>query len=337
MTAQIFVRQLTAIDSALATFNSGVQGVSWNVDVEWRGTRDPQGMVVDFGQAKKLAKKCIDDHFDHKLLIPSAWMQPASGSTPSEHAVGCFWVKSGSGMLPGAVCAPAAHFCPMGEGSQVDFNLITAGVNETGGPLQGAGLSWLEREISRRILADSPEHVESVAVTLRPEAFEPFTHHYSYTHSLREHNGNCQRFHGHHSRIEATGADRETSAQLEAIIAEYLNGRYLVGSSYLSAERTHPQFQELRSALEHWLSVAQKEPETRQSSEPKDFEWAHLHYVGSQGPVWLLLPADVVELLPSESTVENIALHIKRKFCTGVFSACGIRAYEGISKGSCVP
>lgn len=333
MTAQIFIRQLTAIDSALATRSLGVQGVSWNVDVEWRGTRDPQGMVVDFGQAKRLAKKCIDDHFDHKLLIPSTWLHPASDLSPSGHLLGCFWVKSGSQMLPGAICAPAAHFCPLGADRGENVDLDPHLINETG-PTQTESLAWLESEINGRILADSPAHVESVTVKLRPEPFESFSHHYSYTHSLRKHNGNCQRFHGHHNRIEAIGADRVTSARLEAIIAEYLNGRYLVGVDYLCNGNTHPQFRELRSALDQWLPQALA---LKDIQDGRSLAWAHLHYRGSQGPVWLLLPADVVELLPSESTVENIALHIKRKFCTGDFSACGIRAFEGISKGSCAP
>jgi 6-pyruvoyl-tetrahydropterin synthase len=335
MTAQIFVRQLTAIDSALTTVGHGVQGVSWNVDVEWLGPRDPRGMVVDFGRAKKLAKACIDTHFDHKLLLPSSWLNHTCATKLPGYAVGCFWVATRSGRIPGALCAPLSHFCPLESNSTDEMKALEHLISTSDSrPL--AGTTWLEKEIGRRILADSPSHVEAVNVTIRPEILERNTQHYSYTHSLRTHDGNCQRFHGHHNRIEVTGSDREGSLCLEEMIAEYMHGRYLVASDYASGPTKSSEFGILKAAILHWLGCVVS-TENHLAEIDLDNVWTHIQYTGSQGPVWLMLPEHIVEWLPSESTVENIAQHIKTKFCVGKFANCRIRAFEGISKGSLSP
>jgi 6-pyruvoyl-tetrahydropterin synthase len=67
--SSIFVRQATILDCAVMHPTRGPIGQSWWVDVEWQGELDSEGVVFDFGLAKKSAKKAIDDHFDHRLLV----------------------------------------------------------------------------------------------------------------------------------------------------------------------------------------------------------------------------------------------------------------------------
>ncbi|MEN9811249.1 MAG: hypothetical protein RLZZ488_2816, partial [Pseudomonadota bacterium] len=59
--SKIFVRNVTVLDCGVWDLYHGPVGRSWSVDVEWSGTTDAEGVVIDFSQAKKLAKNVIDE------------------------------------------------------------------------------------------------------------------------------------------------------------------------------------------------------------------------------------------------------------------------------------
>jgi hypothetical protein len=54
--SKIFVRNVTVLDCGVWDKTRGPVGRSWNVDVEWHGTTDEEGVVVDFQPPRKSQK-----------------------------------------------------------------------------------------------------------------------------------------------------------------------------------------------------------------------------------------------------------------------------------------
>ncbi len=309
MPANIFVRDLTILDCAVAMGSGGAQGASWHVDVEWHGKRDAHGMVLDFGEAKRLAKDCLDTHFDHRLLLPSS--QFRAHPFAQSHRMAVFSLGCSKGQ-DAALLAPVSHFAE-----------LKMGTNESGlGISQEGLLQGLAQEFAKKIKNSSPQpQIDSVSVVVREEILTPDVAAYSYTHSLQFHSGNCQRFHGHRNRVEVLNASGGRNRILEKTLAAECHGLYFIGASYLKAPRSCSEFVFLQRALE--------------SSAEEEMAW--VSYEGSQGPVWLVLPRSQVEVMSSESTVENIAEHLTGKYAHGDHRGSRVRAFEGIAKGSLAP
>ncbi|GGO88599.1 hypothetical protein GCM10011348_44420 [Marinobacterium nitratireducens] len=145
-----------------------------------------------------------------------------------------------------------------------------------------------------------PGEVEGLELAFVPERIDGAFYHYS--HGLHQHEGNCQRIaHGHRSRIEIHLNDQRDEA-LEAVWAERLRDIYIGTRSHLvdSASGMH-----------------------------------HYRYQAPQGEFELRLPADVCYLIDTESTVEQIAVHlaaeIKREHPDETVL---VRAFEGVGKGA---
>jgi len=172
----LFVNRLTVIDLSYLDPKLGLLGESWQVDIELDGTLDHQGMVVDFGDVKKQVKRMIDDHFDHKLLVPTGH--------------------------PGCRIIQQAQRC------EVNFELASGIVLKHTGPATATSLIDAD-EISRRTVTNAiinqlqpllPDNVQKLHLRLYTEPEEGAW--YRYSHGLKHHSGNCQRIaHGHRSRI----------------------------------------------------------------------------------------------------------------------------------------
>lgn len=317
MYASIFVRNLTIIDSAVGCFAKGVCGLSCHVDVEWFGQTDENGILIDFGEAKKLAKKVIDEEFDHRLILPAACER-----TPSlkgqEHSGALFAlpIADCSGTFPAVIMAPRSHFCflPLPVSSGTDNWESTK--------------AQLVPAVRDALLRAAPEQVQDVQITLRQEELEPGIPSYTYLHSLRQHAGNCQRFHGHSNRIEVFDKAGNRKQELEQKIAQSIDGKYLIPENYLASAEESAS--ERFHCLRQWLAGAPHSPSHGSLTET---DWVDIHYMGNQGPVSLILPQACIEWTSSESTVENIAVHLHSQYC-GSDSSLRVRAYEGISKGS---
>jgi 6-pyruvoyl-tetrahydropterin synthase len=173
----IFVKRLTVIDNSILSPARGLVGESWQVDLELDGEPDIQGMVLDFGDVKRAIKQLIDDHFDHKLLVPADY--------------------------------PLLQVAEYPEGSHLSFALEDGLQIEHRSPRDAVRLIPCERITADRlaqIIADylsphTPDNVAGARIRLWPEPIQGAYYHYS--HGLRHHAGNCQRIaHGHRSRIE---------------------------------------------------------------------------------------------------------------------------------------
>ena len=66
----LFVRDLTVIDSSYICEHRGVVGDSWILDVTMSGELNEMSMVLDFSRVKKQIKNLVDQYVDHRLLLP---------------------------------------------------------------------------------------------------------------------------------------------------------------------------------------------------------------------------------------------------------------------------
>lgn len=169
---QLFVEHVTHIDCGVLDPDLGLRGATWLVDATLSGQRGDDGMLFDFGPAKKLLKARIDALVDHRLLVPLR----APGLT-SEGQTLSFTTTSGDWLR---YTGPASAL------TRLDMARIET--EQLG--------HWLEG----RVFEQLPENVDALELTLRAETIDGPV--YDYTHGLRGHDGNCQRLaHGHRCRL----------------------------------------------------------------------------------------------------------------------------------------
>jgi 6-pyruvoyl-tetrahydropterin synthase len=210
--AKLFVNNLTIIDSSLLDQKRGVVGESWRVDVELEGSLNQQGMILDFSDIKQQVKQTIDQHFDHKLLIPVATSNchiMQQGDTVEIE----FQLDSGTWIR---------HSSPASAVARIE----TAQINQQS----------LAAAILHQLTPNLPDNIADFRLRLHNEATsEPCFH---YSHGLKQHSGNCQRIaHGHRSRIEVY-QDGERNRELEGIWAQLWRDIYIGTTTDLSDEFT---------------------------------------------------------------------------------------------------
>ncbi|MFZ9520117.1 MAG: 6-carboxytetrahydropterin synthase [Silvanigrellaceae bacterium] len=301
-TSKIFVRNVTVLDCAVWTLNKGPVGRSWSVDVEWSGQTDFEGVVIDFSNAKKLAKKVIDDEFDHRLIISSKSVS-----------------KRSNGRI---LCLPALHSQHedrfLLETYSDSLAILDQNILEE---LTRDSLGLLEAEIANAILKKSPENVSNVKIRLTPHAQMTSPRYFNYLHSLRLHSGNCQRFHGHSNIIEVFKNDSlDENASIDA--ANLLNGKYLIADCYFKTPEDSVLLSEIDAILNGF--------------EMNSDQYTWLSYEGTQGVVNVRAPRSRIITMPSESTIENIASWLFQSH----FNASAemrVEAYEGHHKGAIFP
>lgn len=151
-----------------------------------------------------------------------------------------------------------------------------------------------------QLLALFPDQVSGVELAFVPESIDG--HFYHYSHGLQQHDGNCQRIaHGHRSRIEIYRNEHRDAA-LEGEWAERLRDIYI-------GTRAH-----LRAVTE---------------------DEHHYAYRAPQGAFELILPARCCYLIDTDSTVEQIAVHLAREIkAAHPHDRIIVRAFEGIGKGA---
>lgn len=200
---QLFVEHVTHIDCGVLDPERGLSGATWLVDATLTGRRDDQGMLFDFGPAKRLLKAEIDALVDHRLLVPS--------------------------QAPGLVVDGEWLQLTTHAGTTIDYAGPQSAVTLLEAPriTPAALAAWL----TERLTPLMPANVERLDLRLRAEIIEGAS--YDYCHGLRGHDGNCQRLaHGHRSRL-AIAVDGRDRPDYAAIWAQRWQGIFIGSRSDL--------------------------------------------------------------------------------------------------------
>lgn len=166
-------------------------------------------------------------------------------------------------------------------------------------PWEAITLEQVAEHLSAELTRQRPVNVDRVTLTLNDEIIEGAA--YGYTHGLKRHLGNCQRIaHGHRSRLAIwQGGERQSA--LEQRWASWLDNRYLLEKADIAAQ---------------------------------DSEILTCRYQAAQGDFTISLPTSRCAVLPSPTTVENIALWLARSIARESGQATRVQAFEGINKGA---
>lgn len=174
-------------------------------------------------------------------------------------------------------------------------------------------VSSVTTHLTNIILKQMPENVQGLSLTLRPENIEG--DYYHYTHGLKLHDGNCQRIaHGHRSKITLS-KNGERSEDLENFWCHRWQDIYIASED----DRVGKDDIQISNSA-------------RQNLTPDHHYFA---YNAPQGKFDIAVPANVLEVVDCDSTVElladYIARQLKRQQPNSQFS---VIAYEGVGKGA---
>lgn len=155
-----------------------------------------------------------------------------------------------------------------------------------------------------------PDNINDLTISLRNEQIEGPYYHYS--HGLKKHQGNCQRIaHGHRSMIEIF-VDDELDDELCASWAMKWRNIYL-GSREDCVDVADLSFA-AQAALDNHYGFA---------------------YHAPQGFFELAVPMSECDMLPCDTTVENLAHHIASQVkLSHPNQSIRVHAYEGVGKGA---
>ncbi|PKG38026.1 6-carboxytetrahydropterin synthase [Psychromonas sp. Urea-02u-13] len=175
---------------------------------------------------------------------------------------------------------------------------------------EDVSIEVIETYLEHIILLQLPENVGELEIKLRSEKIEtPFYH---YTHGLKKHDGNCQRIaHGHRSKLDIF-VNGEFNNHLVQDWANRWKDIYLVSQDDIIKKGD--------------LSFIVK---------ANDVEKLCSAYHAPQGYFELLMPAHRCEVLPRDTTVEELADFICEQTKKRVGSdKVTVYAYEGVGKGA---
>ena len=197
----LFVRDLTVIDSSYICEHRGVVGDSWILDVIMSGELNEMSMVLDFSRVKKQIKHLVDEYVDHRLLVPMKNSAIIHNATKPGYST--LDVMRGDKSIH--LQCPDEAYCLI-DAEAITIESITAHVYD--------------------ILRDNlPSNVSGLEITLRHETIDGAFYHY--THGLKKHDGNCQRIaHGHRSPVEIL-VDGNRDAEREEAFAKRWEDIYL--------------------------------------------------------------------------------------------------------------
>ncbi len=245
----LFVKDLTVIDASYLCETRGMVGESWILDVVMHGDLNEMNMVLDFSKVKKQIKQLVDEHVDHRLLVPSK----NSAVHSARAKVGYSMVDLTRGEKGIHLNCPDEAFCFI-DAEEISIESVT-------------------EHIHKVLKGNLPSNVASIDITLRHEKIDGAYYHY--THGLKKHDGNCQRIaHGHRSPLkilidgqrdttrELAFAQRWQDIYLAAIedLVEIANLELSEHASLINCD-THFGFRYTTSQGEFQLAIAHSETE----------------------------------------------------------------------------
>lgn len=295
MPVDIFLQDVTLLDNAFLFPKLGIVGKSFFVDVGFEGETDNKGFLFDFSQAKKLTKTLLDQEYDHKLLLAPEYIrsmdhtQVIVGAVTPDNFFALQTFPTAIGKLNLKIIA------------DIEQNLFTSFADK------------LATEIHRHC----PSNISKVHVLLKESNYPQETGaHFQYLHSLCQHSGNCQRFHGHSGFVKVLRADKSLDSQLTNKISQFLNQKYLVSGKHVV------------SGNHQIISLTSHFPELETFSG----QLTQIQHTGSQGQVTVICNREHVHYLQDESTIENIVQWIHTHF--KIPNDREIYIFEGFCKGA---
>lgn len=197
MSISLFCDHISVLDIAYFDKTKGLVGASYQVNVEFVGKPDEEGILIDFSLAKKAVKNIIDEICDHRFVLPKGMAKLTEDRFQLELSYGA---KSQQLYYEG----PRQAICEI-PSQYVSTNHIA---------------SYLEQEMSNHF----GEQFEQVKIQLEEANLgsKPIL---NYTHGLKQHYGNCQRlFHGHHNSVDIW-VNEESRSDLESwLVRDHLKG-----------------------------------------------------------------------------------------------------------------
>jgi 6-pyruvoyl-tetrahydropterin synthase len=190
----MFYKNLTVVDFAYFTEAEGLRGESLICNVELVGEVPKDGMILDFGKAKKIIKSVIDQKVDHTVVLNSRFARlngdgTATVDTPTH-----------------AYTAPCPAFCFL----DTDYSV-------------GALEAHIQKVIREALREDSK--VSEVSVALLAEPLPQGKTSFQYTHGLKFHDGNCQRiWHGHRNTVDVFINGQQDYELEHKLVATILKG-----------------------------------------------------------------------------------------------------------------
>jgi len=296
MKLSLFYNHATVLDYAYLDDHQGVVGNAYIVNVEFIGHTDDEGVVYDFSLAKKKVKEIIDRDCDHRLVVPKNLTQFHEDQAVLNYSFG--------------------H-----RGSKLWYQCPAEGICEI--PFHQVNESTLAAYLEEILMAEMPETISSLKITLEEEKLEADRARFHYTHGLKDHFGNCQRlFHGHKNTVRVS-VDGQERTDLESYLATEL----FQGNIHFCFLDNVVNREEIKAFFPNGEIVG------RSSEGGAD---VHIKYESSQGVFEGKLPIEMVYFTPTETTVENLSTHFAQRVREKVGTGPSIRvtAYEGIAKGA---
>lgn len=199
---KLFVDDLTVIDSSYLCPERGLVGESWITDICLNGSLNDESMIQDFGLVKKQIKQLIDQHVDHKLLVP---FEHPSLVLNEKCDDGRYMLAMNTARGTLYLCCPPDAFAFVYD-REITPQTVTSYLLDI-------------------LAAEAPDNVDGIELTLRTEPIVgPYFH---YSHGLKKHDGNCQRIaHGHRSPIHIL-IDDQRSRDVEQFWADRWQDIYI--------------------------------------------------------------------------------------------------------------
>lgn len=290
---KLFVNDLTVIDFSYLCKKRGIVGESWIVDVLLDGSLNEQSMVLDFAIVKKQIKAIIDEAVDHKLLLPTQEqaLTVKASKYHTDHLTLDFLSDRANYFLQSPQCAFAL----------IDCMAIT--------------IDSVTNYLNKIIMAELPNNVQGLTLTLRPENIS--SDYYHYTHGLKLHDGNCQRIaHGHRSKIQIF-VDGNQDSQLEHEWCQRWQDIYIASE----ADRVASTDIELSETAKPYLTP----------------DHQYFSYTAPQGRFDIAVDSKVLDVVDCDSTVELLADFIARQLHKQRPNhSITVIGYEGVAKGAIV-
>lgn len=239
---KLFIHNAASFDFAFLAQNSAPIGRSFSVDVTFEGNIiNSSGMMMDFSDAKKIVKLVLKE-FDHKLLVSKDNIQYRTKSSI---------IVSSQFKTHSKNHTPNEQMSVFAIKTKRDWvNIIS---NDILYSLTNNQTDAFEKLIADAVLAHLPKNIFNVNVKLNTKSVMPIdntvipifisdgynassflAHAQSlhYTHSLCNHSGHCQRFHGHNAQVQVF-RDKTFDIELSHLAAQKISGMYIVAKRHL--------------------------------------------------------------------------------------------------------